>query len=205
MFTRRLAGGCVYGERVVTFRGVTYREWSPWRSKLAASIKKGLRELPLQSDSRVLYLGAASGTTASHVSDLCPQGRVFCVEISLRSFRDLLTVCRDRPNMFPLNADARRPEGYGAVVGEADVIYQDIAQRDQVGVFLANARPLLRAGGAGLLMLKARSVSSTEGAEGVLRSMVQALEREGAVKIIERIRLEPFHKDHLALSVRWRG
>lgn len=195
----------MYGERTVTFRGVTYREWSPWRSKLAAAIKKGLRELPLERDSRVLYLGAASGTTASHVSDLCPDGRVFCVEVSPRSFRDLLAVCRERPNMFPLNADARRPEGYSAIVGEADVLYQDIAQRDQTGVFLSNARLLLRAGGRGLLMLKARSVSSTRGPEGVLRSMVESLEGEESVRILEKVRLEPFHKDHLALSIRWRG
>lgn len=186
-------------------QGVQYREWNPWRSKLAAAIKNGMRELPFERDSKVLYLGAASGTTASHVSDLCPDGKVYCVEVSARSFRDLLAVCAARPNMFPIKADAHRPDGYRSMAGEVDVLYQDIAQRDQDAVFLKNAAAFLRVGGKGMLMLKARSVAVAERPEQVFRRVQENLERDGRIKILEKIRPEPFHKDHLVISVLWKG
>jgi len=204
LFTRKLAGESVYGERIYNVGGELFREWNPWRSKLAAAIRNGLRDFPFGRDSLVLYLGAASGTTSSHVSDLCPDGRVFCVEISPRSFRDLLTVCAPRPNMFPIKSDARHPEAYRPMVGEVDIVYQDIAQRDQEVVFLKNAAAILRSGGRGLLMLKARSVASSERPEDIYRRVLQALERDRRVKILETVRMEPFHKDHLAISLAWK-
>lgn len=204
LFTRKLAGGSVYGERIVSAGGDEYREWNPWRSKLAAAIQNGLRELPFGRDSAVLYLGAASGTTASHVSDLCPDGRVHCVEVSPRSFRDLLSVAGPRPNMFPLKADARHPEHYRSVIGEVDVLYQDIAQRDQDAIFIRNAAMFLQGGGRGMLMVKSRSIAVSERPDDVFRRVLGSLERQGQVKIIETIRLEPFHKDHLAVSVLWK-
>jgi fibrillarin-like pre-rRNA processing protein len=200
-----LAGESVYGERFVRSGGEQYREWNPWRSKLAAVIRNGLRELPFERDSQVLYLGAASGTTASHVSDLCPDGKVSCIEVSPRSFRDLLKVCAARPNMFPIKADAHRPDGYRPMVGEVDVIYQDIAQRDQDAVFLKNAAAFLREGGKGLLMLKARSVAVAERPEEVFRRTLDVLGRDRRLRVLEKVRLEPFHKDHLAISVLWKG
>ncbi|MGD9962612.1 MAG: fibrillarin-like rRNA/tRNA 2'-O-methyltransferase, partial [Thermoplasmata archaeon] len=100
----------VYGERLVEFGGVQYRSWDPMRSKLAALMLAGGRDLGLDRSSRVLYLGAASGTTASHVSDVASSGIVYCVEISPRSFRDLVGVCESRGNMIPIMADASRPE-----------------------------------------------------------------------------------------------
>src|SRR5690349_24963955 len=69
--TRSLAPGkIVYGEEVVKAGDEEYRVWDPFRSKLAAAILKGLHEIPFGDKSRVLYLGAASGTTVSHVSDI---------------------------------------------------------------------------------------------------------------------------------------
>jgi len=107
--------------------------------------------------------------------------------------------------MFPLKADARHPESYRALVGAVDVVYQDIAQRDQERVFLSNTRLLLRPGGRGLLMLKARSVSSSERPEETFRRVLSALESVPSIAVLERIRLEPYHRDHLALGVGWRG
>jgi len=204
LFTRRLAGESVYGERILNLGGEGFREWNPWRSKLAAAIKNGLRALPFDRDSSVLYLGAASGTTASHVSDLCPDGRVVAVEISPRSFRDLLTVAGPRPNLFPVKADARHPEHYRPMVGESDVVYQDIAQRDQDAIFLQNAAMFLRGGGRGMLMVKARSIAVAERPDDVFRRVLGSLEREKRVKVTETVRLEPFHKDHLAVSIVWK-
>ena len=102
--TRNSAPGTqVYGEKLVEIEGVEYRLWDPYRSKLAAAIVREMKEMPIAAGSKVLYLGAASGTTASHVSDLvCPNGMVHCVEISSRPMRDLLLVCNRRPNMVPM-------------------------------------------------------------------------------------------------------
>ena len=44
--------------------------WNPFRSKLAAAILGGVDKIHMKPGSKVLYLGAASGTTVSHVSDL---------------------------------------------------------------------------------------------------------------------------------------
>ena len=205
LFTRKLAGESVYGERIVNAGGESFREWNPWRSKLAAAIKNGLRELPLDRDSSVLYLGASSGTTASHVSDLCPDGRVVCVEVSPRSFRDLLTVAAQRPNMLPVKGDARHPEQYRPVVGEADMLYQDIAQRDQDAMFLRNASEFLRPQGRGMLMIKSRSIAVADRPDDVFRRVIAYLEREKRLRITETVRLEPYHKDHLAVSIHWKS
>ncbi len=47
-----------------------YRVWNPFRSKLGAAIMGGIDNIYMPVGSKVLYLGAASGTTVSHVSDL---------------------------------------------------------------------------------------------------------------------------------------
>lgn len=47
-----------------------YRAWNPFRSKLAAAILGGVDKIYMKPGSKVLYLGAASGTTVSHVSDI---------------------------------------------------------------------------------------------------------------------------------------
>lgn len=63
-----------------------YRVWNPFRSKLAASILSGVDNIHIKPGSKVLYLGAASGTSVSHVSDLVgPEGSVYAVEFSHRS------------------------------------------------------------------------------------------------------------------------
>ena len=49
---------------------IEYRVWNPFRSKLAAAIVGGVDKIHIKPGSKVLYLGAASGTTVSHVSDI---------------------------------------------------------------------------------------------------------------------------------------
>ena len=49
---------------------VEYRVWNPFRSKLAAAILGGIEKIHIKPGSKVLYLGAASGTTVSHVADI---------------------------------------------------------------------------------------------------------------------------------------
>ena len=65
---------------------IEYRIWNPFRSKLAASILSGVDNIHIKPGLKVLYLGAASGTSVSHVSDIVgPEGTVFAVEFSHRS------------------------------------------------------------------------------------------------------------------------
>lgn len=74
--TRNLViGESVYGEKRVSIENddkekVEYRIWNPFRSKLAASILGGLDDIHIKPGSKLLYLGAASGTTVSHCSDI---------------------------------------------------------------------------------------------------------------------------------------
>jgi fibrillarin-like pre-rRNA processing protein len=199
LLTRNNAPGAkVYGERLLTFEGIEYREWSPSRSKLGAYLRLGGLRSPFNEDSRVLYLGAASGTTASHVADIARNGTVYCVEISPRSFRDLVKVCEERRNMVPILGDATRPQDFSFLVERADIVYQDIAQKNQAGIF-ANA---MRAFGArsGMLSLKARSEDVTRDPERIFEEARSQLTEEG-FQVLDLMDLAPFEKDHAMIVV----
>ncbi len=203
LLTRNLVPGtAVYGESLVRDGGVEYRRWDAARSKLAAYLKRGGRVWPFVSTTAVLYLGAGSGTTASHVSDLCPQGNIVAVEISPRVFRDLVRVAETRGNLLPVLGDAARPDTYANRVSSVDVLYQDVAQRNQVEIFLENVR-FLASGGIGYLMIKARSVDVAARPADVYAAAVTALRREG-LEVQDERSLEPFQEDHTALVVRKR-
>jgi fibrillarin-like pre-rRNA processing protein len=200
LYTENLAPArSVYGERLVPWQGSEYRRWDPHRSKLAALLLKGWRILPLERGSQALYLGAASGTTVSHVSDLCPEGTVHAVEVSRRVFQKLLEVAEARPNVLPILADAAKPESYANTVGRVDFLYQDVAQRDQASIFLRNLRFLGREG-LGMLMAKARSVDVARRPEEVYRGIGAQL-RKGGLDILGVIPLEPYERDHAAIVV----
>jgi fibrillarin-like pre-rRNA processing protein len=163
-------------------------------------IQKGCRSYPFRENSRVLYLGAASGTTASHISDIVSDGMIFCIEFSKRVFIDLVEVCEKRKNMIPILADARKPEEYSRIVGKVDVIYQDLAQRNQSEIFLKNLRLFLRGGGFGILMVKARSINVAAKPRNLFQKIEQELEGRG-YKVLENIHLDPYERDHAAIVV----
>jgi len=193
--------GSVYGER--TYRlpgGIMYRQWDPYRSKLGACLHKGIKYWPFKEDSKVLYLGAASGTTVSHVSDICANGYVFSVEISARPFSDLLRLASKRQNIFPIMADARKVREYVHIVPEVDVVYQDIAQRDQAEIFAKNVDVFLRRGGYGLIMVKARSIDVVRDPKDIFKDVEEYLKDSG-YKVLQTIRLEPYEKDHIAIII----
>lgn len=199
--TRNLAPGSrVYGETVLGVGEDELRVWDPRRSKLAAAILKGVRTFPLGPRTNVLYLGAANGTTASHVSDVCRQAAVWCVEFSPRAFRDLLNVCYKRPNMVPILADVARPETYAALVGRVDTLYMDVAQRDQAGLFLRNVRAFAPA--HAMLAVKSRSIDVAREPAEVFKEVRARLQQE--VDVLEIVRLEPFEEDHAMAIVRRR-
>lgn len=182
--------GGVYGERMID----GYRVWDPYRSKLAAYALLG-GEVDLAPEMRVLYLGAANGTTVSHVADYVEV--VYAVEFAPRPMQDLIEVCRHRKNIVPIMADAGRPELYAGIVEETDLLYQDVAQPDQVAIALRNV-PLLRPGGTLMLMLKTRSVDIRKSPQDVADEAVRALE-EGGMRVREVRWLEPYHRDHAAI------
>ncbi len=198
LYTRNLVPGrAVYGEGLVTEAGIEYRKWDATRSKLAAYLKRGGRVWPFRTASSILYLGAGSGTTVSHLSDISPEGSVVAIEISPRVFRDLVSVAADRPNIIPILADAGHPESYRSHLGTLDVVYQDVAQRDQVPIFLRNLA-FLRAGGTGILMVKARSVDVAARPSDVYAQAQQVVSKAGH-RVLDLRGLDPFEADHAAL------
>ena len=173
-----------------------WRRWDPRRSKLGAMLERGM-ETGLAGDETVLYLGAAAGTTVSHVADFA--GPTYAVEFAARPARDLLAVCGPRPNLFPLLKDARKPETYAHVVEPVDVVIQDVATRGQARVALANRR-FLRDDGRLLLAVKARSEDVARDPDEVFDEVLEALE-EG-FEVLETRSLEPYHDDHLGVVAR---
>ncbi|KAF3828303.1 hypothetical protein GH733_005000 [Mirounga leonina] len=193
-------GHSVYGERRVTVTegGVKqeYRTWNPFRSKLAAAILGGVDQIHIKPKSKVLYLGAASGTTVSHVSDIIgPDGLVYAVEFSHRAGRDLVNVAKKRTNIIPVLEDARHPLKYRMLIGMVDVIFADVAQPDQSRIVALNAHTFLRNGGHFLISIKANCIDSTASAEAVFASEVRKLQQEN-LKPQEQLTLEPYERDH---------
>ncbi|MCJ1404549.1 Small subunit processome complex component [Xylographa trunciseda] len=180
-----------------------YRVWNPFRSKLAAGILGGLDDLFIRPGSKVLYLGAASGTSVSHVADIVgPTGTVFAVEFSHRSGRDLINMATHRTNVIPIIEDARHPLRYRMLVSMVDVIFADVAQPDQARIVGLNAHLYLKVGGAALVSIKANCIDSTAAPEAVFAREVQKM-RDERLKPLEQLTLEPFERDHCIVAARY--
>jgi len=186
-------GDPVYGEPT----DGDWRLWDAGRSKLAAMMESGL-STGLVGGETVLYLGAASGTTASHVADFA--GPTYAVEFAPRPVRDLVDVAEGRPNLVPLLKDAREPESYAHVVeSEVDAIVQDVATRGQARVAVEN-REFLTDDGRLLAAIKARSEDVTRDPEAVFEDALADL--RAAYEVVATARLEPYHDDHLGVVAR---
>lgn len=188
------------GDDEATPTGVEYRVWNPFRSKLAAGILGGVDNIYMGPGSKVLYLGAASGTSVSHVADIVgPEGTVFAVEFSHRSGRDLINMATHRTNVIPIVEDARHPLKYRMLVGMVDCIFADVAQPDQARIVGLNAGLFLKAGGGVLISIKANCIDSTAAPEAVFAQEVQKM-REMGIKPKEQLTLEPFERDHAMVA-----
>ena len=200
--TRSFAPGFrVYGEKLVEEAGIEYRMWDLHRSKLAAALYKGLREMPIAPGSTVLYLGASTGTTPSHVSDIVgKEGTVYCVEFAQRSMRDLLPLCERRENMLPIMGDARQPQDYAEMMGsgKVDVIYQDVAQPDQDEIFMKNSRMFLKKGGWGMIAIKSQSIDVSRQPKKVFEEFVARVGAE--IDVGQQIDLAPYDLEHLFIT-----
>jgi len=170
-------GESVYNEKRISVEvngeKVEYRVWNPYRSKIAASVVGGISETGIAPGSKVLYLGGASGTTVSHVSDIIgPTGTVYAVEFSHRVGRDLVNMAKKRTNVVPIVHDARKPNDYRFLVGMVDLVFADVAQPDQARIISENAHMYLKNGGKFLISLKANCIDSTNEPEVVFANEV---------------------------------
>ena len=196
--TKNLTPGITfYGEQIYEHEGVEYRSWNPTRSKLSAAIMKGLQSIPIIDGSKVLYLGVASGTTCSHVSDIVTDtGHIWAVDFAPRSLRDFLDkVANHRENVSPILGDARNPNQYGALVPKVDIIYADVAQPDQADIVVKNAKLFLEEKGWVMLSVKARSIDVKKKPKEIYASQEKILVEAG-FEVSEVLELEPFEKDH---------
>ncbi|MHB8606552.1 MAG: fibrillarin-like rRNA/tRNA 2'-O-methyltransferase [Thermoplasmatota archaeon] len=201
MITPNLAPGIkVYDEDLLRFDGREWRTWNPTRSKIGAYLLKGAQQFPIRRDTRVLYLGAANGTTPSHISDIVHDGVIWGVEFSPRSFRDLVRVASQRPNLVPLLYDAWRPEAFERFIDRVDVVFQDIAQREQGMIFLRNLERF--APEWGLLAVKARSVDVAKDPRAVYSEVQQIIEAGSSYRVVESVTLDPYEKDHACILFR---
>ncbi|MBN1539414.1 MAG: fibrillarin-like rRNA/tRNA 2'-O-methyltransferase [Candidatus Thermoplasmatota archaeon] len=192
-------GRSVYGESIIVVNGNSYREWVPWRSKLSALIKK--TDMTFPGKGNILYLGAAQGTTVSHISDIMEEGTIYAVEFSETAFRKLTYLARERNNIVPILEDAFHPERFKMVVPPVDILYQDVSQKEQLKLFLLNLRTFLKRGGLGILMLKSRSVDVTARPADIYREVSTGL-KENNLDIEVFIELDPFSVDHAAFVVK---
>lgn len=188
----------VYGERLFRIGDDEYRSWVPYRSKLAAAILSGIKQIGISSGKRVLYLGVATGTTASHVSDIIGEnGMLYGVDFAplvLAQFKR--NVADRRKNVIAIYADARFPMTYKSIVGQVDFIYCDVAQPEQAKILIDNAKLMLKLGGLAMIAIKARSIDSTEDPSRIYKQEIATLER-GGFRVLEKVDLGKYEQDHI--------
>ncbi|MFQ6087868.1 MAG: fibrillarin-like rRNA/tRNA 2'-O-methyltransferase [Candidatus Methanofastidiosia archaeon] len=195
LLTKNLCPGeKVYTEKLISKNGIEYRFWNPSRSKLASAILNGLSHFPFTRDSKILYLGAATGTTTSHISDVAEEGILFCIEFSPRALRELIYVSESRKNIIPILKDASNPKSYADLVSQVDIIYQDIAQKRQSEILIKNLI-FLKENGYVFMCIKARSIDVTLKPKEIFEREINFLKDH--LKILQTINLEPFQADHI--------
>lgn len=199
IYTKPASGEAVYGETFIEVDGEKYRNWQPSRSKAGAAVMKGF-DLGLEQDFDVLYLGAASGTTVSHFSDILEDGFVFAVEYSDTTARDLVEVAEQRENIAPILDNARQPENYGDLVPEVDLVFQDISQSDQAEIFIKNCEKFLKENGIGLLSVKARSISTSKDKDKIFAEVRKKIQER--FEVVEETELDPYEKEHLFMKIK---
>ncbi|MEM5790478.1 MAG: fibrillarin-like rRNA/tRNA 2'-O-methyltransferase [Candidatus Aenigmatarchaeota archaeon] len=189
-------GEKVYGEELIQIKGIEYRIWDPWRSKPCAAIRKGMKILPIRKGMKILYLGIASGTTASHFSDIIGKnGIIYGIEISERVLRELIPHAEKRGNVIPILADARKMEYENLIFGKVDLVYCDVADPQEVEIFVRNCKKFLKKNGYGMIAVKSRSIDVLKKPEEIYREVKKKLE-ENKLEILDFVKLDPFEKDH---------
>ena len=196
-----LKGKTHFMERTVRDKGDEYREFDPRRSKLAAAIMKGCSNTGIRKGDIILYLGASHGFTPSFVSDIVgSEGLIFGIDPAPRVVRDLVFLSEQRTNIVPMLLDANHPEEYTDKICLVDVVYQDIAQKNQSDIFIRNCEKYLKKGGYGLLAIKAKSIDIKRKPKAIFNEIKAELEQ--IFTVVDFRNLEPFEGDHAMIIVK---
>ena len=131
--------------------------WNPYHSKLSAYLLAGGKNWPFKKNSKVLYLGSAEGNTISYLSKICKTDTITAVDISAVAMAELLVLAKNKKNIIPCLNDAHFPERYRIQANNPEIIYQDIAQNDQVDIFIRNFNYFKPK--CAFLMLKTQSIA----------------------------------------------
>lgn len=203
LYTKNLTPGYkVYDERLIDYKREEFREWNPYRSKLAALILEKPRNNFLSNKINCLYLGASSGTTISHLSDIVKDGVVYGVEFAERSIRQLIQNTSNRNNIIPILENAKYPENYAkSIFTDIDLIYQDVSQPNQAEIAIANADYYLKEDGIIVVAIKSQSIDSITKPEIVFKEEMRKLEQAG-YSIIESINIHKYALNHIVLLVK---
>lgn len=194
----------VYGEELIKREGKEYRVWDYYRSKPAAAIKRGLKTFPISAGMKILYLGIASGTTASHFSDILgKRGLIYGVDVSQRVLRDAIRMAELRNNIIPILADARKPKDYeNIVIEKVDLVYEDVASPDQIQILIRNAERFLKSGSWAMIAIKSQSIDVTKKPPEVYKICLSELKKH--FKILEKVELDPYEKAHLFVVMKFK-
>ena len=197
-------GNRVYGEKLIIYKENEYREWDTFRSKLAALILENPINNFITDDLNCLYLGASSGTTISHLSDIVTNGIIYGVEFADRSIRQLIQNTSRRKNIIPIFADARYPDKFAkSIFSKIDLIYQDVSQPNQAEIALNNSNYYLKDSGLLVLAVKSQSIDSIQKSEYIYDQEKKILEK-GGYEIIESINIHRYAANHIVLLVKKR-
>ena len=196
--TNLVPGKIVYGEKLLGDK----REWDPTRSKLGAAIANGLKEMPIKSGSIVLYLGASTGTTISHVSDIVEKdGFIYGIEFAERVLRSLIDLSNVRKNIAAMKADARKPEEY-KWVESCDVVFCDVADPQETQIAIRNCKVFLKKCGHLLISIKSQSIDVTKKPKEIFEQEKKKIENAG-LTVIQMIDLEPHEEKHALILARF--
>lgn len=194
----------VHKEDLLKMEGKEFREWDPFHSKLAAAVARGLRTFPFAPSSTILYLGAANGVTCSFLNDIITSGTIYAVEFSAQSGRDLISVSEQKQNILPIIEDARFPERYAdSIDGKVDVIFEDIADREQVRILIDNCDKFLKNGGIAMIAIKSRSIDSSKPPKQIYAQVISELRNH--FEVLEKLDLGTFERDHMFLVLKKKG
>ena len=200
--TKNLIKGRSYSEKIISVEGGEYRVWNPEKSKAAAAITRGVKNFPIKKGSKILYLGIAQGQTASYFSDIIGHdGIIYGVEFSARAVSDLVRACEQRGNIVSIKADARKPEDY-SWVEKVDVVYEDVADSEQVAILLRNVDAFLKKGGYAMIGIKARSIDVTKDPKKIFQESLDMI--KGKMEILDYVTLDPYEVDHAFIVCRIR-
>jgi fibrillarin-like pre-rRNA processing protein len=200
-----IPGHQVYGERIIEYKAQEYREWDPYRSKLAALILENPNSNFLSNNLNCLYLGASSGTTISHLSDIVKDGIIYGIEFAERSIRQLIQNTSNRKNIIPILGDARYPETYAkSIFNEIDLIYQDVAQPNQAEIAILNSNYYLKNNGLIILAIKSQSIDSVSKSEKIYKQEKIILENAG-YEIVETVNIHKYAANHIILIIKKKG